>query len=229
MDDPERQSVPSHELVARVESGDREALAEFFEEIRPRLRRMLDLRIDRRVRPRVAPSDIIQEAFIEAERRLPSYSSEDGRMPAFLWLRFLTGEKLLQTHRAHLGPQRGAKRDVSMFDAAGTHATSAVLAARLIGRITPPSHAAARAELRILLEEALESMRPLDREVLVLRHFEQLSGVEAAQVLGIDVSSASKRYLRAVKRLSRILAPLASDEPGDARERRDRRGDAHRD
>jgi RNA polymerase sigma-70 factor (ECF subfamily) len=130
-------------------------------------------------------------------------------MPFFLWLRGIAGNKLLELHRRHLGTQmRDAAREVSLNRGGLADSTSAALAARLLGDATGPSEAAVRAEARARLQEALNRMDALDREVLALRHFEQLSNAEAAQVLGIQERAAGKRYLRALKRLKEILAGM---------------------
>ena len=128
-------------------------------------------------------------------------------MPFFLWLRFLdrpaAGRRCTASTWA---PQmRDAGREVSLYRGAMPEATSASLAAQLLGRLTSPSQAAIRAERQIRLQEALNSMDPIDREVLALRHFEELSNAEAAAVLGLDKSAASKRYVRALRRLKEIL------------------------
>lgn len=183
-------------------------LGELFARYRDRLRRMVRLRLDRRLQGRVDASDVIQEAFLEATMRFADYV-RDPSMPFFLWLRFITGQKLLVLHRRHLGVHaRDAGREVSLYRGALPEATSAALAAQLVGRGTTPSQAAVRAEMRVRVQEALNSMDPMDREVLALRHFEQLTNAEAAQVLEIQESAASKRYIRAVKRLKEILASM---------------------
>src|SRR5262249_52855760 len=129
--------------------------------------------------------------------------------PFFLWLRFLTGQKLVTLHRHHLGRQmRAAGREVSLSGGWLPATTSATLAAQLLGHEARPSEAAIRAELKLRLREALDSMDPADREVLVLRHFEQLSLGEAAQVLGLTESGACRRHLRALSRLKEILGGL---------------------
>jgi RNA polymerase sigma-70 factor (ECF subfamily) len=138
-------------------------------------------------------------------RRLAEYLREPD-MPFFLWLRFLTGQKLLEVRRRHLGTQaRDAAREISLHQGAMPEASSACLAAQLLGKMTAPLQAAIRAEMKVRLQEALNSMDSLDREVLALRHFEQLDNTETAQVLGITPSGASSRYLRALKRLKDIL------------------------
>jgi RNA polymerase sigma-70 factor, ECF subfamily len=196
------------ELLRRAGRGDPEGLEGLLERYRPRLRRMIRLRLDRRLQGRVDPSDVIQEAYLEVSRRLAEYL-RDPSMPSFLWLRLVAGQKLALVHRQHLGVQaRDAGREVSLYRGALPEATSAALAARLIGRQTSPSQAAARAELKIRLQEALNGMDELDREVLALRHFEQLTNGEAARELGITERAAGKRYLRALERLKQILCGM---------------------
>ena len=192
-------------LLRRAAQGDQAAWGALLVRSRGRLRRMVALRLDRRLQGRVDPSDIIQEAYIDASARLAEYARQPD-MPFFLWLRFLTGQRLLRVHRQHLGAEmRDVAREVSLYRGALPAATSAALAAQLLGRDTRPSEAAVRAERSIRLQEALNSMEPLDREVLALRHFEQLSNGEAARVLGLQESAAAKRYVRALKRLRLIL------------------------
>jgi RNA polymerase sigma-70 factor, ECF subfamily len=192
-------------LLRRAAQGDQAAWGALLVRSRDRLRRMVTLRLDRRLQGRIDPSDIIQEAYIDASARLAEYVRQPD-MPFFLWLRFLTGQRLLRAHRQHLGAEmRDVAREVSLYRGALPAATSAALAAQLLGRDTRPSEAAVRAERSIRLQEALNSMEPLDREVLALRHFEQLSNGEAARALDLQESAAAKRYVRALKRLRLIL------------------------
>jgi RNA polymerase sigma-70 factor (ECF subfamily) len=181
---------------------------DLLEQYRPRLRRMVALRLDARLHGRIDPSDVIQEAYLEAAARLADYLQKPV-MPFFLWLRFLTGQKLVTLHRHHLGRQmRDAGREVALYRGQLPETSSAALAAQLLGREARPSEAAIRAELKVRLQEALNSMDAVDREVLALRHFEQLTLAETAQVLGITESGASRRHLRALKRLKEILSGL---------------------
>jgi RNA polymerase sigma-70 factor (ECF subfamily) len=199
---------PTDALVRAAAGGDSASLGLLLERDRDRLRRMVALRLDRRLQGRVDPSDVIQEAQFEAARRLAEYL-DNPTMPFFLWLRLITGQKLAQFHRHHLGAQmRAAGREVSLFREHLPEATSAALADHLLGRLTDPPAAAVRAELKVRLQEALNSMDPGDREVLTLRHFEHLSTAEAAAELGIGEEAAKKRHIRAVKRLRDILASL---------------------
>jgi RNA polymerase sigma-70 factor (ECF subfamily) len=173
---------------------------------RRRLRRMVELRLDRRLRGRIDPSDVVQEAYLEAARRREEYLAEQSPMPFYLWLRFLTAQSLQALYRRHLGAQaRDAGREVALFQGRMPEATSAALAAQLLGRDTRASQAAIRAERKIRLEQALNAMDPTDREVLALRHFEQLSNAECARVLELSESAATKRYVRAMRRLKDIL------------------------
>jgi RNA polymerase sigma-70 factor (ECF subfamily) len=134
---------------------------------------------------------VIQEAYLEAWERLAEYVRAPA-MPFFLWLRFLTAQRLLVLHRRHLGVQaRDAAREISIFHGALPEASSAALATQLVGHRTSPSEAAMRAEMQVRLQEALNDMDPIDREVLALRHFEQLTNAESAKVLGLRESAGS--------------------------------------
>jgi RNA polymerase sigma-70 factor, ECF subfamily len=199
------------------DSGDGpDSWGRLLERHRGRLRKLVALRLDPRLQGRVDPSDVIQEAYLDAARRLPEYEREPERMPFYLWLRFLVGQRILELHRRHLGAQaRNVGREISLYRGPMPEASSAAIAAQLIGRQTSPSQAAVRAERKLRLQEALNQMDPIDREVLVLRHYEQLTNGEAALVLGLDKSAASKRYARALIRLKDLLAtkPGGLQEP----------------
>jgi RNA polymerase sigma-70 factor (ECF subfamily) len=195
-------------LIRRAAACDHEALAELFARHRGRLRQMVGLRIDRRLQGRVDPSDVLQEAYIDLAEKLPEYGKKEA-MPFFLWLRLVTLERLLRVHRRHLGAaMRAADREISLHRGAMPHASSASLAAQLLGRFTSVSQAAARVELRLMLEEVLDGLAPDDREVIALRHFEELSNEEAAEVLGLTRAAASKRYIRAMLRLKDRIASI---------------------
>ncbi len=192
------------EIQARVEraaAGDMAALGPLLEACRDRLRRLVTLRLDPRLRGRVDASDVIQEGYLDASDRLRDYLADPGRMPFYLWLRFLVGQRVAEAHRRHFGEGRDAGREVSLYRNAMPQASTAALAAHLLGKLTSPSQAAMRAERRIRLQEALNAMDPVDREILVLRHYEQMSNGEVALVLGLDKSAASKRHIRALIRL----------------------------
>ena len=186
------------DLLDRIRGGDGGALAEVFSQCRPRLRRMVQLRMDRRLQGRLDPSDVLQEAWLDASKRAGEYAAHPT-MSFFLWLRLLTGQKLLEIHRRHLGAKlRDAGREVSLYRGALPQASSVCLAAQLLGRLTTASQAAMRAERQRQIQEALDKLEPLDREILALRHFEELSNSEAAEALGLTKSAASNRYVRAL-------------------------------
>jgi RNA polymerase sigma-70 factor (ECF subfamily) len=194
-----------HDLIERATAGDEAALAELFERYRANLRQMVRLRLDPRLQGRVDPSDVVQDAYLDLARKIrePELRPE---MPFFLWLRLVVGERLLRVHRHHLGvAMRDAGREISLQHGAMPGASSSSLAAHLLGRVSSASLVVVRAELQRLLQDALNSMDPIDREVIALRHFEELSNTETAQVLGITKAGASKRYVRAMLRLQVVL------------------------
>lgn len=174
-------------------------------EHRQRLRRMVDLRLDRRVAARVDPSDILQEAYLDASRQLEQYLANPP-MSLFLWLRFLTGQRLMAIHRQHLGTQkRDPRHEVTLQRRIAPEVDSLSLSFGLLGRMTSPSMAAMRQELQVCLQEAIDRLEPLDREILALRHYEELTNQETAEELAITPAAASKRYIRALERLRTAL------------------------
>lgn len=195
-------------LTERLRTGDADAAAALFAHYRERLRHMVALRLDRRLQGRLDPSDVLQEAFLDVQRKLAEYPERE--MPAYLWLRLITSERLLILHRQHLDVQaRDAGREVTL-----PSATAHSLAEMLLARHVSPSEAALRAEQQQRLLDALATLEPLDREVLALRHFEELSNAEVASVLGLSKTAASNRYIRALKRLKEILAEFHLDGAG---------------
>ena len=192
-------------LLQHADARDPHALGALLEQHRERLLQIVAFRMDPRVKRRVDAADVVQDAFVEATRRMAD-QQRDQRLPFFLWLRLLTLQCLAEQHRRHLGAQaRDAGRDVSIFSAALPQATSAVIAAQLLGGLTSPSQAAIRVETRLTVEEKLNAMDATDREVLVLRHFEKLSNHETANVLNLQPSAASNRFIRALKKLKSEL------------------------
>jgi RNA polymerase sigma-70 factor, ECF subfamily len=189
------------ELIRQSAAGDRTARDRLFAHYRPRLARMVRLRLNRLVQGRVDESDIVQEASLEAARRLDEYLA-DPAQPFYLWLRHIAGRKLIDVHRRQLGARRrDASRELSLHKGPLPTADSASLAAQLLGKLTSPSQAASRAETRLKVQEVLNAMDSLDREILALRHFEQMTNAEVARTLEMSESAASSRYLRALKRL----------------------------
>ncbi len=195
----------NEELLDAARNGDEGALAVLVERHRGRLERMVGLRMDRRLQGRVDPADVVQDAYLVVRGKFPKYIA-DPRLPFYLWLRLEVGQKLVDVHRFHLSAKmRDAGQEVSLHRGALPQVTSLSLAEHLLGKLTTASHAAMRVELKLRVQEALNSMDPHDREVLILRHFEELSNAEAAEVLGIKPSAAVNRYVRALKRLKDVF------------------------
>ena len=208
MTKPEDARTADDLLIDRAAAGDSAALAQLFGRYRKRLRAMVRLRMDRRLQGRVDPSDVLQEAYLDVAQQLSTYLAKP-EMPFYLWLRLTTGQRLMRLHRQHLGAAvRDAGREVSLHRGALPQASSVSLAAQLLGRMTSASKALERVEIQLQLQAALNGMDEMDREIIALRHFEALSNAEAAQVLGLEPSAASKRYVRALKRLQEILKSI---------------------
>lgn len=198
----------SSQIIQRVRAGEDEALAEFFHTQRGRLRRLVEFRLDPRLRGRLDPDDILQEGYLAAVKRKRHFRGDD-EASLFVWLRLVVQQTLVDAHRRHLGAkQRDAYRETPLHRRTPAGPTSASLAVTLVGSLTTPTLAVRRAELSEQLAAALEQMDPTDREVLALRHFEELTNQEVAEELGIQQKAASIRYVRALKRLKRILSDL---------------------
>jgi RNA polymerase sigma-70 factor (ECF subfamily) len=196
------------QLLSQAAAGDAVGWDALLRRYHDRLRRMIAVRLDPRLQGRFDPSDVLQETYLDAFGRLQDYLREP-RLPFFLWIRFLTGHHLGRIHRDHLGRQmRDPAREVSLYQWAMPEASSAALAAQLLGRESRPSELAVRAERILRLQEALGRMDPIDREVLSMRHFEHLTRAETAHVLKLSEAAAAKRYLRALERLREMLAML---------------------
>jgi RNA polymerase sigma-70 factor (ECF subfamily) len=195
-------------LLERARAGDVEAVNELFQRFYQPLRRMVALRLDDRLRGRVDPSDVIQEAQLEVFTRLREYLANPS-MPFPLWLRLEVGKHLMVVHRRHLKTQkRDVRREVPLAGLVSPQTSSLALAEALIDSRPSPHDHAMRAEQCARIRLALDRLDPMDREVLTLRHFEMLTREETGQLLGISAAAAAKRYLRALERLRAALADL---------------------
>ncbi|HEX6987290.1 MAG TPA: sigma-70 family RNA polymerase sigma factor [Planctomycetaceae bacterium] len=193
------------ELVVRVIRGDRAALAELFQVYRERLGRVVRFRLHPRLQGRIDAEDVLQDAWLRAESRIGSFMTEASQSP-FVWFRMIVSQALVDLHRRHLGAdKRDARRECSIDGRWSAESTATSLTFHLAGRLPSPSSAAAKAESAAVLDRALAELSDLDREVLVLRHFEELTNAEAALVLGITQQAASMRYVRALERLRDVL------------------------
>ena len=199
------------EIIQQLQSGREEALAELYLLVRERLRRVIDFRLDYRLGGRVSHSDVLQETYVRASQRIESYLQKPD-MPFFVWLRLEANQRMLEIHRFHFGAEkRDIRREVKLQGKQeGQGNTSVQLAAHLVGQMTSASGVFEKARQIEALEKTLSEMNDTDREVIALRHFEELSNVEAAKVLGIASEAASKRYIRALKRLKEIMQQHAA-------------------
>ena len=200
----------SPELENRLRAGDEEALGELFAACRPRLSRIVEFRLDDRLRTRIDPEDVLQETYLAARRRLEHYADSPYTSP-LLWFRAILTQTIIDLYRRHVGAQmRDPDCEVPLDAGPPPQATSTSLAIQLVGNATTPGEAAARADMMATMEAAIARMDPVDQEVLALRHYEELSNGEVAEVLGIQEKAASIRYVRALRRLRILLVEMTS-------------------
>lgn len=188
-------------LICKACDGDEQALAQLFERHRDRLRKLVLLRLNQLVQSRFDASDVVQDAFVEASRKLSDFGKET-KLPFFLWLRKITGEQLIQLHRKHLGTaKRNAHREISLHGSFLPEVSPGFLASQLAGQVTSVDRNLIHVEIQQQLKDILNKMASDDREIIAMRHFEELSVGEIATVLGLTRSGVLKRYTRALKRL----------------------------
>jgi RNA polymerase sigma-70 factor (ECF subfamily) len=195
-------------LLRDAAEGDATAVRCLLELHRRRLRRMIAARLDRRLAPRLDPSDVVQETLADAARRLPDYL-RDRPLPFYPWLFRLAADRLARTHRDHIGSTvRGIGREERINGTAHDEATAERLVDRLTANDTTPGRRMAREERRLSLAGAIERMDEIDREILGLRYLDQLAFDEIAAVLEIGLSAAKMRHFRALERLRGLLEEL---------------------
>jgi RNA polymerase sigma-70 factor (ECF subfamily) len=204
---------PSDEQeIDLLRSSGPQGVADLYSKYRTQLERMVDFRMDRRLYGRVDAADVLQDSYMEIARRIDSFL-EDPAVSFFVWARQITWQTLLTAHRSHLGAQkRDARQEVRLHGGGYSHGTSVSLASRLVGDVTSPSQGAIRDERAQQLRTALDSMDSIDREVLALRHFEQLSNKEVSEILELSKTAASNRYVRALERLKEIMDEVMKHE-----------------
>jgi RNA polymerase sigma-70 factor (ECF subfamily) len=208
------ETLTETDLLERLREGDQPALAALYDRHRDKLRRMVQVRLDPRLKGRVAASDVLQEAYIDALKRFPHYFDKPDQ-PFFGWLRLIVGQRLADVHREHLAAKkRDVRHELAFGHPQGPRGSAACLASCVAGSLTSPSGAAARNEDVARLESALNELDDIDREILLLRHFEELPNAETATVLGLQAPAASKRYVRALARLKQIMESI--DAPRSA-------------
>jgi RNA polymerase sigma-70 factor, ECF subfamily len=193
-------SAETQGLLQQIRAGDRQAFEQLFARHQSYLHRLVELRLDSRLRSRVDPSDVVQEAYLEALNRLNTYLKRP-MLPFRLWLRQIAFDRALKARRQHLGTARRALgKEVPLPEQ-----SSLALAGQLLARGSTPSQQLEHRELARRLRLAVAQLPEADREIVMMRHFEGLSNREVAYLLGIDPAAASKRHGRAMLRLHRIL------------------------
>ena len=195
----------TNHLIDQACNGNDSAVAELFERHRERLKRLITLRMHPRMKSRLDASDVLQEAYIEVARRLPKYV-EEREMPFFLWLRIIAVDSLENLQRRHLkAEKRTAYREVDLASMPVTDASVLNLASQLVGQFTSVDRNLIKEEVQRKLMDALERMEVNDREIVAMRHFEELSTQEIAQLIGLTRSGVLKRYTRAIERLQEAV------------------------
>jgi RNA polymerase sigma-70 factor (subfamily 1) len=200
------------QLLKELKIDREEGFARLFEAARVRLRRIAGFRLDYRLRGRVSESDILQDTYVRAAAHIDRFL-QNPELPFFVWLRLELQQRLAEVHRQHLGADKRDVRREQKIHHAHSGQTSIALAAHLVGQLTSASRLVERAEMIQALEHALEEINEVDREVIALRHFEELTNIETARILGIEPAAASKRYLRALKRMREIFERVQKEMP----------------
>ncbi len=200
--------TPEDERRMLMEGG-QTVLASLFSSYQNCLERIVSFRLDPRIRGRIDAVDILQEAYLEVSHRLQSFL-ESTDVSFFVWLRQQTLQTLIDVHRREFRQKRDVNREIRFVSAGTADGTSRSIAQFLIDQLASPSQLAVNAEEIQWLQEALNSMNEVDREVLALRHFEQLGNSQVAEILGLTATAASNRYLRAAARLGEIMQRLNS-------------------
>jgi len=197
------------ELLDKAKTGDPAAVERLLSQYREPLRRVIDLRLDPALARRVDASDIVQDVLLEANQRLIDYLRTPN-MPFHLWLRHLAQDRIIDTHRQHrLAQRRSIDREQQINRPAWAEESSVQLAAQLISPDRSPESVVIRNELQRRLELAMLELEDDDRDIIQMRHHEQLSNQEVATVYGLSEAAASMRYLRAIRKLRALLVPDA--------------------
>jgi RNA polymerase sigma-70 factor, ECF subfamily len=200
MHEVQADSPETQRLLQQIRAGERQVVGQLFTQHQAYLHRLVELRLDPRLRSRLDASDIVQEAHLEGLRRLDAYL-ERPKLPFRLWLRQIAFDRVGKARRQHLGTaRRSLDKEVPLPEG-----PSSVLARQLLAGGLTPSQALSHEELARHLRRAVAELAEPDRELVLLRHFEGLSNQEVACLFGLEPATASKRYGRALLRLHRIL------------------------
>jgi RNA polymerase sigma-70 factor, ECF subfamily len=197
-------------LLRRAEDGDAAACGRLLARHQERLRRLVGFRLDRRLAARIDPSDVVQDALANAARNLGGYL-RDRPLPFYPWLRQIALERLVELHRRHVVAQ---KRSVTREEANALRLNdeSTLELTRRLVAAGGPVQCVIQEELRERVRAALGGLPPRDREVLVLRHLDQLTTREIAAVLGVSDGAVKVRHLRALQRFRALLREGGNEE-----------------
>lgn len=199
------ESEKTDELLGDARDGDAEAVNKLIDRHRDAILRLVRMRLDRRIQPRVGVSDVVQDVFIEANRRLQKYL-QDPIMPFHLWLRQIAKDRIIDAHRRHrVSKKRSVDREQPAHVPADMDHSSMALANQLVDGEVTPMAAATQRELAARVEQTIGDLPEQDRDILLMRHYEFLSNQEVAEALGLSQPAASMRYLRAIRRMRELL------------------------
>lgn len=195
----------TEELINRARDGNSDAVEQLMDRHRDSLRQLIRMRLDRRIQTRVDVSDIVQDVLIEANRRLQTYLA-DPAMPFHLWVRHIARDRIIDAHRRHRGSaRRSTDREQSFAAPAGSDQSSVFLARELKASGKSPATEAIEKELARAVETAIADLDEMDAEVIIMRHYEQLTNQEVARALDLTEPAAGMRYIRAIRRLRDLM------------------------
>ena len=196
----------TEELLNQAKQGDEAAVNQLIQRHRDALGHLVRMRLDKKIQRRIDVSDIVQEVMIEANRRLQEYLNNPAAMPFHLWIRHIARDRIIDAHRRHRGSaKRSVDREQPLAVPGGFDKSSVILAAQLVDAEKTPAAATLEKELARHVESAITELDDTDAEVIVMRHYEQLTNQEIATALGLSEPAASMRYLRAIKRLRELM------------------------
>ncbi len=195
----------TEQLIAQAKDGDKSAVNQLMDRHRNSLNQLVRMRLDHKIRNRVDVSDVVQDVLVEANRRLQRYL-EEPVMPFHLWLRQIAKDRIIDAHRRHrVSAKRSVDREQRMVAPKGYDQSSIHLAAILGDSKLTPAAAALQKEMAIRVEKSIALLDDKDSEIIIMRHYEQLTNQEISRLLDLTEPAASMRYLRAIRRLREVM------------------------